>query len=87
MRSIANHVRPDRQGETSHLLSSSVFSTSYGCLYFSFSIALLFSATFKSKIERLARDILTDPVRIVQGEVGEVNDAISKAYLPFFTIF
>ncbi|PSN30406.1 ATP-dependent RNA helicase DDX42 [Blattella germanica] len=41
VRSICNHVRPDRQ-------------------------TLLFSATFKKKIERLARDILTDPIRIVQ---------------------
>ena len=64
VRSIADHVRPDRQ-------------------------CLLFSATFKKKVERLgrliykiiqyfivfhlARDILTDPIRIVQGEVGEVS--------------
>ena len=27
---------------------------------------LLFSATFKKRVERLARDVLTDPVRIVQ---------------------
>jgi ATP-dependent RNA helicase DDX42 len=27
---------------------------------------LLFSATFKKKIERLVRDVLTDPIRIVQ---------------------
>ena len=27
---------------------------------------LMFSATFKRRIERLARDVLTDPVRIVQ---------------------
>ncbi|CDS42068.1 ATP dependent RNA helicase DDX42 [Echinococcus multilocularis] len=53
VRSIANHVRPDKQ-------------------------ALLFSATFKSRIERLARDILTDPVRIVQGEVGEANEDITQ---------
>ncbi|VDK67197.1 unnamed protein product [Gongylonema pulchrum] len=33
---------------------------------------LMFSATFKSKVERLAREALTDPVRIVQGEIGEV---------------
>ncbi|CAF3757456.1 unnamed protein product [Rotaria socialis] len=51
VRSIADHVRPDRQ-------------------------CLLFSATFKKKVERLARDILTDPVRIVQGEVGEANQDI-----------
>ena len=35
--------------------------------------ALLFSATFRKKIERLARDILTDPIRVVQGDIGEVR--------------
>lgn len=68
MRSIADHIRPDRQ-------------------------CLLFSATFKKKVERLgqmianlivnillslARDILTDPVRIVQGEVGEVSEILLR---------
>ena len=33
----------------------------------------LFSATFKKKVEHLARDALQDAVRIVQGEVGEVG--------------
>ncbi len=33
---------------------------------------LFFSATFRSRVEKLARDILTDPVRIVVGGVGEV---------------
>eukprot|EP00795_Rhopilema_esculentum_P014288 gene14288-5323_t len=51
VRSIANHVRPDRQ-------------------------CLLFSATMKKKIERLCRDILTDPIRIVIGEIGEANEDI-----------
>ncbi|CAF1162373.1 unnamed protein product [Didymodactylos carnosus] len=51
VRSIADHVRPDRQ-------------------------CLLFSATFRKKIERLARDILNDPIRIVQGEVGEANQDV-----------
>lgn len=41
MRSICNHVRPERQ-------------------------TLLFSATFKKRIEKLARDVLSDPIRIVQ---------------------
>jgi ATP-dependent RNA helicase DDX42 len=41
VRSICNHVRPDRQ-------------------------TLLFSATFKKRVEKLARDILVDPIRIVQ---------------------
>lgn len=30
---------------------------------------LLFSATFKKKVEQLARDILEDPIRIVVGHV------------------
>ncbi|CAH1788169.1 unnamed protein product [Owenia fusiformis] len=40
--------------------------------------ALLFSATFRKKVERLARDILTDPVRVVQGELGEANEDITQ---------
>ncbi|CAL8096293.1 unnamed protein product [Calicophoron daubneyi] len=53
VRSIANHVRPDRQ-------------------------TLLFSATFKRRLEGLARDILTDPVRIVEGHLGEANEDITQ---------
>ncbi|XP_060066289.1 ATP-dependent RNA helicase DDX42-like [Ylistrum balloti] len=53
VRSIANHVRKDRQ-------------------------TLLFSATFKKKVERLARDILLDPVRVVQGEAGEANEDVTQ---------
>ncbi|XP_078280756.1 ATP-dependent RNA helicase DDX42 isoform X2 [Rhinoraja longicauda] len=53
VRSIANHVRPDRQ-------------------------TLLFSATFRKKIERLARDILNDPIRVVQGDIGEANEDITQ---------
>lgn len=53
MRSICDHVRPDRQ-------------------------TLLFSATFKRKVERLARDVLTDPVRVVQGELGEANQDVTQ---------
>jgi ATP-dependent RNA helicase DDX42 len=33
---------------------------------------LLFSATMPTKIEKLARDILTDPIRITVGTVGGV---------------
>ncbi|XP_077863735.1 ATP-dependent RNA helicase DDX42-like [Saccoglossus kowalevskii] len=51
VRSIANHVRPDRQ-------------------------TLLFSATFRKKVERLARDILTDPIRVIQGDLGEANEDV-----------
>lgn len=58
MRSIANHVRPDRQ-------------------------TLLFSATFKKRIERLARDVLTDPVRIVQGDLNEANQDITQFVFVF----
>ena len=39
---------------------------------------LLFSATFKKKIEKLAREILDDPVRIIQGELGEANENITQ---------
>ncbi|XP_078386002.1 ATP-dependent RNA helicase DDX42 isoform X2 [Cetorhinus maximus] len=53
VRSLANHVRPDRQ-------------------------TLLFSATFRKKIERLARDILIDPIRVVQGDIGEANEDITQ---------
>ena len=35
--------------------------------------ALLFSATFKKRIEKLCREILIDPIRVVIGELGEVN--------------
>ncbi|XP_067935351.1 ATP-dependent RNA helicase DDX42-like [Watersipora subatra] len=58
VRSIANHVRPDRQ-------------------------TLLFSATFKRKVERLARDILSDPIRVVQGDVGEANEDVTQHVLVF----
>lgn len=50
-----------------------VFLTLYAFFFSScFSSALLFSATFRKKIEKLARDILIDPIRVVQGDVGEV---------------
>ena len=58
VRSICNHVRPDRQ-------------------------TLLFSATFKKRIEKLARDVLTDPVRIIQGDLGEANEDITQHMLVF----
>ena len=60
MRSICNHVRPERQ-------------------------TLLFSATFKKRIEKLARDVLTDPIRIVQ--VDLISFAFcQKEYQSFFLI-
>lgn len=53
VRSIANHVRPDRQ-------------------------TLLFSATFRKRVERLCRDVLVDPVRVAIGEVGGANTDITQ---------
>ena len=38
----------------------------------------LFSATFKKKIEKLARDVLTDPVKIVQGDVGVASENVTQ---------
>ena len=34
-------------------------------------VAMLFSATFRKRVEKLAQDILLDPVKVVQGEAGE----------------
>lgn len=53
VRSICNHVRPDRQ-------------------------TMLFSATFKKRIEKLASDVLTDPLKIIHGESGEANADITQ---------
>ena len=39
---------------------------------------LLFSATFKRRVEFLARDILSNPVRITVGTVGQVNENITQ---------
>jgi len=39
---------------------------------------LLFSATFKKKVESLARDILNDPVRINIGTIGEANEDVTQ---------
>ncbi len=43
----------------------------------------MFSATFKKRIEKLARDILTDPIRIVQGDIGEANQDITQHAIMF----
>ncbi|KAH9131724.1 hypothetical protein LEN26_007646 [Aphanomyces euteiches] len=39
---------------------------------------LLFSATFRRRIEALARDVLTNPVKIIVGSVGQANDEIKQ---------
>lgn len=44
---------------------------------------LLFSATFKKRIERLARDVLTDPIRCVQGDLNEANQDIKQFVFVF----
>ncbi|KAI8813437.1 ATP-dependent RNA helicase DDX42-like protein [Cladochytrium replicatum] len=44
---------------------------------------LLFSATFQKRVERVARDVLEDPVRIVVGTVGAVNTDITQ-YVQIF---
>lgn len=44
---------------------------------------MLFSATFKKRIEKLARDVLTDPIRIVQGDIGEANQDITQHAIVF----
>ncbi|KAJ1646824.1 hypothetical protein IWQ61_010159 [Dispira simplex] len=41
---------------------------------------LLFSATFPSKIERLALQVATDPVRITIGKVGEASADITQSF-------
>lgn len=42
---------------------------------------LMFSATFKKKVEKLARVALTDPIRVVQGELGEANEDVTQIVL------
>uniref|UniRef100_A0A453I8J6 RNA helicase n=1 Tax=Aegilops tauschii subsp. strangulata TaxID=200361 RepID=A0A453I8J6_AEGTS len=39
---------------------------------------LLFSATMPCKVERLAREILTDPIRVTVGQVGSANEDIKQ---------
>ncbi|KAM1601565.1 hypothetical protein ACFX1X_026038 [Malus domestica] len=39
---------------------------------------LLFSATMPRKVEKLAREILSDPIRVIVGEVGMANEDITQ---------
>ncbi|KAJ1552613.1 hypothetical protein HK405_010647, partial [Cladochytrium tenue] len=39
---------------------------------------LLFSATFPKRVEKLARDVLTDPIRISIGGVGQTNEDVQQ---------
>ena len=38
---------------------------------------LLFSATFKEKVQNLCQDILRDPIKIVVGKQGVSNEDIT----------
>ena len=40
--------------------------------------ALMFSATFRKRVESLAREALTDPIRICVGVAGEANEDVSQ---------
>jgi ATP-dependent RNA helicase DDX42 len=42
---------------------------------------LLFSATFRKRIEKLAKDALIDPVRISQGITGQANEDVTQKVL------
>lgn len=42
---------------------------------------LLFSATFRKRIEKLAKDALKEPVRISQGITGQANEDITQHVL------
>jgi len=39
---------------------------------------LLFSATFKRKVEKLANEVLQDPVRVVCGKAGQANEDVTQ---------
>ncbi|TMW62544.1 hypothetical protein Poli38472_005162 [Pythium oligandrum] len=39
---------------------------------------LMFSATFRKRIEALARDVLQDPVKVVIGKIGQANEDIRQ---------
>lgn len=42
---------------------------------------MLFSATMRKKVEKLARVALSDPIRVVQGDVGEANQDVTQVVL------
>jgi len=39
---------------------------------------MLFSATFKRRVERLAQEALRDPVKIIVGSMGQANEDIRQ---------
>ena len=44
----------------------------------------LYSATFKKRIEKLARDVLTDPVRVAQGDLGSASELVTQVRSTWF---
>jgi ATP-dependent RNA helicase DDX42 len=87
VRSIVGQIRPNRQSKNAmsyyysypmHRLHLILSFVSVCCLCVVWIIALLFSATFQSRIERLARDFLTSPIRITVGSVGVANADIKQ---------
>ncbi|XP_022916705.2 ATP-dependent RNA helicase DDX42 [Onthophagus taurus] len=42
---------------------------------------LLFSATFRKRIEKLAKDALNDPIKISQGVLGQANEDVTQHVL------
>lgn len=40
---------------------------------------LLFSATFPRRVEKLARDALRDPIRILHGDAGEASADVHQS--------
>lgn len=41
-------------------------------------IALLFSATFQKRVEKLAREVTEEPIRISVGHAGQANEDITQ---------
>lgn len=67
-----NYAQNQNTVKLMHILCFVSFIPYNKCFHFPSVSALLFSATFRKKIEKLARDILIDPIRVVQGDIGEV---------------
>lgn len=80
VRSICNNVRPDRQSKIYIFIIYYRYAN-----IFNFQLALLFSATFKPKVEYLAREVTSDPVRITIGIIGQVSNRLDRIHLQLST--